>query len=102
MRFYLLSDNADTCLGMRMAGMAGELITDVDTLHSALQRLGTNPDIAVIALTAGLIRLDPALITTWKLKRSQPLLVEVPDHLDSHDVSRNIADYIMNTIGVKL
>ena len=38
MKFYLLSDNVDTIMGMRLAGVEGELVQSADTFRSVLER----------------------------------------------------------------
>ncbi|MCL2548483.1 MAG: V-type ATP synthase subunit F [Symbiobacteriaceae bacterium] len=102
MRFYVLSEFSDVCLGMRMAGMEGEVIRDATALDEALTRLGDDPDIAVIIINESLARFAPERITQWKLKRQQPLLVEIPDRQGSGNVSQNIVDYIAATIGIHI
>jgi len=102
MGFYVLSDVPDTLLGMRMAGMPGQLVKDEVSLRNTLEKLAAQPELGVIVITAGLVRLVPDVVTTWKLKRQQPLLVEIPDSLDSADLSQAIASYIAATIGIKV
>ena len=102
MRFYVLSEVPDTCLGMRLAGMEGEVISDADQLKTALQRLGDNKGIGIIAITAGVAAMSPHLITEWQLQRRLPLLIEIPDQKDSSDISQLIARHIAETIGVKV
>ena len=38
MKFYLLSDNVDTIMGMRLAGVEGERVQSADTFRSVLER----------------------------------------------------------------
>ena len=38
MRFYLISDNADTLVGMRLAGIDGELVHDAQSVEDAVNR----------------------------------------------------------------
>ena len=38
MRFYLISDNADTLVGMRLAGIEGELVHDAQAVEDAVNR----------------------------------------------------------------
>jgi len=102
MRFYVLSEFSDVCLGMRMAGMEGEVIRDADAFDEALTRLGNDPDIAAIIINESLARFAPERVTRWKLKNQQPLLVEIPDHQDGGAISRNIAGYIASTIGIRI
>lgn len=102
MKFYVLSDSSDTYQGMRMAGMEGEQIADEKALREALDRLSRDPQIGVIILTEGLASLLPELITEWKLKRRQPLLVEIPDRRNSAEASAHIAEYIASSIGIRI
>jgi len=102
MRFYVLSEFSDVCLGMRMAGMEGEVIRDAQGFEEALDRLGNDPDIAVIIINESMVRFAPERVTQWKLKRQRPLLVEIPDRQGGSMVSQNIANYIAATIGIRI
>ena len=102
MRFYLLSDSPDIRLGMRLAGIDGEIVNTAEALHSALMRLAEDKSIGIVAINTGLALLAPELITQWKLKKQQPLLVEIPDRSDPGELSRIISGYIAETIGIKV
>ena len=102
MRLYLLSDSSDICLGMRLAGIEGEVIKDEVSFSEALSRLADDREIGVVIITSGLNMIAPKLVTQWKLKRRKPLLVEIPDVNDTGAVSQQIARYIAEAIGVRV
>ena len=102
MRFYVLSNDADTRLGLRLAGMEGERVENEGELRETLQRLQQDPDIGVIVISEGLVSLAPHVITEWRLKFHLPLIVEIPDRTNSNAISTNIAQYIANAIGIRV
>ncbi len=51
MRFYLISDNVDTQVGMRLAGIDGVVVHKTEELQKALQDAVAQDDIAVVLIT---------------------------------------------------
>lgn len=51
MRFYVISDNVDTQVGMRLAGIEGIVVHEADEVHKALSDAMEQDDIAVILMT---------------------------------------------------
>ena len=79
MRFYVISDNVDTQVGMRLAGIEGVVVHEEDEVRKALSDAMEQEDIAVVLMTEHLVRLCPELVDDLKLNRSRPLIVEIPD-----------------------
>jgi V/A-type H+/Na+-transporting ATPase subunit F len=79
MRFYLISDNVDTQVGMRLAGIEGVVVHKEDEVRQALQAAMEQEDIAVVLITETLLSLCPEMIYNLKLNRRRPLIVEIPD-----------------------
>ena len=79
MKFFLISDNVDTKMGMRFAGIEGVVVHQEDEVRSELEKAVNRDDIAVILITETLVSLCPDLIYDLKLNRKQPLIVETPD-----------------------
>ena len=102
MKFYTLSDNADTMVGMRLAGIEGEVIHSHEEVLQSLRRVMADPEIGVVLMTEKLINACPQAIYRYKLTQKRPLIVEVPDRLGSGDVSKMIEGYVSEAIGVKL
>ena len=102
MKFYTLSDNVDTTMGMRLAGIEGRTIHTADEVISALKTVMADPEICVVLMTENLINTCPTVIYRYKLTCKRPLIVEVPDRHGKGDVSQMIERYVGEAIGVQL
>ncbi len=102
MKFFLLSDNIDTQMGMRLAGIEGIVIHERDEVLRELNQAMKRSDIAVILMTTKLIQTCPEIISELKLKQLKPLIVEIPDRHGSAKVGETIDRYVSEAIGVKL
>ena len=102
MRFYLISDNVDTQMGMRLAGIEGVVVHEPNEVRSELSAAMEDKDIAVILMTEKLVRMCEELVYDYKLNRRQPLIVEIPDRHATSNITENISRYIESAIGLKL
>lgn len=102
MKFYLLSDNTDTLVGMRLAGIEGRVVHERLEFLEALEEKMKDSSIAIILITTKLIELCPDVISEIKLKQREPLLVEVPDRHGNSKIGETIDSYLSQAIGVKL
>ncbi len=59
MKFYLISDNADTAMGMRLAGIEGVVLSQREEVLEALQNLAANSEIGIILMTEKIFSLVP-------------------------------------------
>ena len=66
MKFFLLSDNIDTQMGMRLAGIEGIVIHERDEVLRELNQAMKRSDIAVILMTTKLIQTCPEIISELK------------------------------------
>lgn len=101
MKFFLISDNVDTLMGMRLAGIEGVVAHEPGEVESAMQQAVSDPQIGILLVTAKLVALCPALINDRKLNYKRPLVVEIPDR-HGGDVASALERYIGEAIGVKL
>lgn len=102
MRFYLISDNVDTAMGMRLAGIEGVVVHEDSEVRDALTKAMDYDDVAVILMTERLVSLCPDLVYNLKLNRKQPLIVEIPDRHGSGRAKDSITKYVRDAIGVKI
>lgn len=102
MQFYLISDNTDTMVGMRLAGVRGEVVHDALALRRALEKPLEDPKVGIVLITGKLMSLCREEINRIKLVRQSPLIVEVPDRHGGGDVSETLLSYVEEAIGVKL
>ena len=102
MRFYLLSDNIDTLMGMRLAGIEGVVIHEASEVEQELNRVMEDPQIGVVLMTNKLINLCPELVYDFKLNRKQPLIVEVTDRHGAGQLSDAITRYVREAVGISI
>lgn len=102
MRFYLISDNIDTMVGMRLAGIDGVLVHKDMEVRKALSDAMEMEDVAVILMTERLVKLCPELVYDLKLNRQRPLIVEIPDRHGNGRAKDSITKYVRDAIGVKI
>ncbi len=102
MRMYLISDNVDTQIGMRLAGVEGCVIHEAQQVREELDRAVSQEDIAIILLTEKLGKLIPDYVRELKLTTPVPLIVEIPDRHGSRDIADSINRHVREAIGLKL
>lgn len=102
MKFFLISDNIDTQMGLRLAGIEGVVVHERREFLEVLEEKMHDETIAIILLTTKLVNLCPDIISEIKLKRKSPLLVEIPDRHGSSNIGETIDRYVSEAIGVKL
>jgi V/A-type H+-transporting ATPase subunit F len=99
---YLLSDNADTLMGMRMSGVDGVVLHDESSVREKLNELLQEDDIAVILITATLLNMVRETVYDLKLHCKQPLIIEIPDRHGNGRTSDSITKYVKDAIGVDM
>lgn len=102
MRFYLISDNVDTQVGMRLAGIDGVVVHEPAEVRKALTEAMELQDVAVILMTERLISQCSELVYDLKLNRKRPLIVEIPDRHGNGRTKDSITRYVREAIGVKI
>lgn len=102
MRFYLISDNVDTQVGMRLAGIEGVVVHSAADVQKALLDAAAQEDIAVVLITETLISLCPSAVYNIKLNHRRPLIVEIPDRHGNGCTKDTITRYVRDAIGVKI
>ena len=75
MKMNLISDNIDTCTGLRLAGIEGAAVHERAELKAELDRVMADKEVAVIILTEKIGREPQDLIDQVRLGRSVPLLI---------------------------
>lgn len=102
MQMYLISDNTDTYVGMRLAGVEGSVVHDRQGLKEALDAVIADKNIGIVLLTENFGREYPDLVNDIKLNHRLPLIVEIPDRHGTGRKPNFITDYVSEAIGLKL
>ena len=101
MKFFCISDNIDTQIGMRLAGIEGTVVHTVEEFSRAIDETCKNKEIAIVLISHKLMSLCPEKIYNIKLHCKYPLLVEIPDRHSNSNISETITEYVRESIGVK-
>lgn len=102
MKFYLISDNTDTLMGMRLAGIEGVLAHEKSEVITELEKAMKNKDVAIILMTEKLISLCKERVYELKLNCPKPLIVEISDRHGTSEVTKTISGYVNEAIGLKI
>lgn len=102
MKMTLISDNIDTQIGLRLAGVEGVVVHSKTEVLQELEKAIANEEIAIVLMTTKIVNLCPDVISEMKLTLSKPLLVEIPDRHGSAKMGETIDSYISQAIGIKL
>lgn len=101
MKFYLLTDDPDTLIGLRLAGVEGKLIDNSIDVISEIEKISENESIGMLLITPTIAQMCGTTLTELK-KKNRPLITEIPDSNPQHNQPDGVTDYIRNAIGIKI
>ena len=99
---FLISDNIDTCTGMRLAGVEGVVVHERDELKDALEKAIANKEIGILLLTEKFGREFPQIVDDVMLNHNTALIIEFPDRHGTGRKPDFITGYVNEAIGLKL
>jgi len=102
MKMFLISDNIDTKIGMRLASIDGVIVHSREEAMDALKKTMEDKDIGIILITELAADMFPDVISDIKLNYSRPLIVEIPDRHGTRRRPDHIMKIINEAIGIKL
>ena len=102
MKFFCISDNIDTQMGMRLAGIEGVVVHSAAEVEHAVTKARENSEIGIILVSEKLVKLSYDFIYQLKLGTKSPLIVEIPDRHGTANISENISNYVREAIGIKI
>ncbi|MBQ8227642.1 MAG: V-type ATP synthase subunit F [Clostridia bacterium] len=101
MRLFLISNNSDTVMGMRLAGIDGVIVNDEKSAAQALETAVKDGDIAIVLMNKSLFDMCDESIKVFRKSHTSPLLVEIPDRGSSAG-GNSLAKYIRETVGINI
>ncbi len=102
MKFFLISDNVDTLVGMRLVGIEGVVVHERQEVLLELEKAMQKDENCIILITTKLVELCPGIISDLKLKQLKPLIVEIPDRHGGSNIGEAIDKYVSEAIGIKM
>ncbi len=102
MRFELISDNTDTLVGMRLAGIPGTMAKTEEEIKRALKNAIEDKDVAIILITEKLSKMCKDFIYELKNSDIKTLIIEIPDSKSTGRKKDAITQYIRDAVGLKI
>ena len=102
MKSFLLSDNHDTWVGMRLAGIDGVVLHEREEVLEVLKAAMLDYDIGILILTEKIVDLAHDEIMAYKIKNKKPLIIEIPDRHGTTRSSDVITSYIRESVGIRI
>lgn len=102
MKSFLISDNRDTLVGLRLVGINGVV---VNTREDALKEMHVavkNQNIGILIFTEKVVDMIKDEYLEYKLKSRTPLFVEIPDEHGSIREYNAMKDYIKYSVGIHI
>lgn len=101
MKLYLLSDDPDTLIGLRLAGIQGILLSIEDDPIAEIQKISEDEEVGMLLITPNVAKKCGDSLTELK-KKNRPLITEIPDSNPENNQPDGVTDYIRNAIGIKI
>lgn len=102
MKMYLISDNIDTQIGMRLAGIEGCVVHEPEEVMKAVHYALQDPELGILLFTEKAGALVKEDLNELKLTLHTPLIIEIPDRHGSRDIAGSINSLVKESIGLKL
>jgi V/A-type H+-transporting ATPase subunit F len=102
MKMYLISDNIDTQIGMRLVGIDGCVAHEKEAIMDEIKRAVENPEIGILIFTEKAAASVKDYINHLRMTIHTPLIIEIPDRHGSRDIAGSINSMVQESIGLKL
>ena len=96
---FVISDNTDTQMGLRIAGIEGVVVHEYEELKQAVSNALSDESLGVLLLTTKLYEMDRDYFLDLKLNLKRPLIVEISDRHKSHEIQSMLDETISKIVG---
>lgn len=102
MKSFLISDNRDTYVAMRLAGINGVIVHEREEILEAMKQALDDSSIGILILTELILEKVEKEVMSLKLHRKYPLIVEIPDCHGQRRDANYITKHINESVGIKI
>lgn len=102
MKAFLISDNVDTMVGLRISGINGIVLHSKEEIEFIIDKLLLDKELSIIIFTEKAAAVVAEKIREIKLSKELPLIVEIPDRHGTRKGRDAILGYIKESIGLKI
>ncbi|MEN6313173.1 MAG: V-type ATP synthase subunit F [Clostridiaceae bacterium] len=102
MKSFLISDNKDTWVGMKLAGIDGVIVHTHEEVLRAIKTAVKNDEIGILIMTEKAVDQVREEVLKLKLQCNRPLIIEIPDRHGSSHSQDQITNYIRDSVGIRI
>lgn len=102
MKSFLISDNKDTWIGMKLAGVDGVIVHTREEVLHAIKAAVKNDETGIIIMTEKTVDQVREEVMKLKLQCKKPLIIEIPDRHGSSHSQDQITNYIRESVGIRI
>lgn len=100
MKSFIISDNHDTWVGMRLAGINGVIVHEKDEILKEIDHVLQDKEIGILIVTELIMEKAKEELMELKMKQNYPLVIEIPDRHGFREKENRIMGYIKESIGI--
>lgn len=102
MKMYLISDNDDTRIGMRLAGVSGTVVGTKENFEEEVLKVLGDGEVGILLVSRSLADKNVEFLDSVKINNPIPLIVEIPDKNSIGKDGVSITRYIREAIGLNI
>ena len=102
MKSFLISDNRDTWVGMKLVGVDGIIVYSREDALREMKKAVKNQDLGILILTEKVVDMVRDEYLEYKIKSKTPLIIEIPDRNGSIREYNAIKNYIRDSVGIHI
>jgi len=100
MKMFLISDNIDTYMGLKLVGINGIVLHEKKEIEDAFRTVILDKEVGIVIVTEKIVNTAKELIEDIRMKSSMPLIVEIPDRHLTYKSAGDIEQYISKSLGI--
>jgi len=100
-KFYVIGDD-ETVLGFSLAGIEGMVVSSKEETRETLEKALNIEGIGIIIITERIAQTIRHLVDQHILKKSFPLIIEIPDRQGPIEGKADIKDMVSKAVGISI
>jgi len=100
-KFFVIGDE-ETVLGFSLAGIEGEAVATKEETREALNNALQRKEVGIIIITERIAQTISQQVNQHILKKSFPLIIEIPDRKGPLTRKGDIKDMVSKAVGISI
>lgn len=101
MKFFVLSDKPDAYLGMRLAGMDGQVVSGRAEALEKIREIIAGGQVGILLITGELMEQCEPDLTAIRRESRIPIITRISDH-SGESITKGLERYVHESLGINL